>query len=52
LVARVPRVDCPTHGVESAIVPWAEPRSRFTILFEHLEWSCVTVLDSVLPWDL
>lgn len=34
LVARVPRVDCPTHGVKSAIVAWAEPHSRFTILFE------------------
>jgi hypothetical protein len=35
LHARVPRVNCPTHGVRQARVPWAEPRSRFTSLFER-----------------
>ena len=35
LVARVPRVDCPEHGVRQAKVPWAEPRSRFTLMFER-----------------
>jgi transposase IS204/IS1001/IS1096/IS1165 family protein len=30
LHARVPRVDCPTHGVRQVSVPWAEARSRFT----------------------
>jgi transposase len=32
---RVPRVDCPDHGVVQAKVPWAEDRSRFTLLFER-----------------
>lgn len=34
--ARVPRVDCPTHGVAQIKIPWAEPRSHFTALFEGL----------------
>ena len=36
LHARVPRVNCPEHGVRQVRVPWAEPRSRFTALFERL----------------
>jgi transposase len=36
LHARVPRVECPTHGVRQVRVPWAEPRSRFTLLMERL----------------
>jgi transposase len=32
LHARVPRVACPTHGVRQVRVPWAEARSRFTLL--------------------
>jgi transposase len=36
LHARVPRVDCPTHGVRQVRVPWAEARSRFTMLMERL----------------
>ena len=36
LVAMVPRVDCPDHGVKQVRVPWAEPGSRFTALFEAL----------------
>lgn len=35
LHARVPRVRCPDHGVRQASVPWAEPRSRFTLMFER-----------------
>ena len=35
LTARVPRVECPTHGVNSVMVPWASPDSRFTMLFER-----------------
>lgn len=35
LRARIPRVQCPEHGVRQAGVPWAEPRSRFTLLFER-----------------
>ena len=36
LHARIPRVQCGEHGVVQVKVPWAEPRSRFTRLFERL----------------
>ena len=36
LTARVPRVDCPEHGVKQVQVPWARGRSDFTLLFEAL----------------
>jgi transposase len=36
LHARIPRVTCGEHGVGQVLVPWAEPRSRFTLLFERL----------------
>jgi transposase len=35
LHARPQRVDCPEHGVRQARLPWAEPHSRFTLLFER-----------------
>lgn len=31
-----PRVHCGEHGVVQVRVPWAEPRSRFTLRFERL----------------
>jgi transposase len=36
LRARPPRVKCETHGVKQVKLPWAEPRSRFTAMFERL----------------
>lgn len=36
LHARIPRVACGEHGGVQVRVPWAEPRSRFTLLFERL----------------
>src|SRR5680860_622889 len=36
LHAGPPRVECPEHGVRQVRVPWAEPHSRFTLLFERL----------------
>ena len=33
--ARVPRVECPKHGVVQVKVPWAEPHGRFTLLMER-----------------
>ena len=36
LVARVPRVECPEHGVRQIRVAWAEDRSRYTALFEAM----------------
>lgn len=34
LSARVPRVDCPQHGIKQVTVPWARPGSGFTLMFE------------------
>ena len=36
LHARVPRVQCPEHGVHLVPVPWAREGSGFTLLFEAL----------------
>jgi transposase len=36
LSARIPRVNCPEHGVRNVSVPWATKNSRFTMLFERL----------------
>ena len=36
LHARPPRVKCEEHGVKQARLSWAEPHSRFTLLFERL----------------
>jgi transposase len=36
LVGDVPRVECKEHGVVTVSVPWAEPGSGFTALFEAL----------------
>ena len=40
IVADVPRVKCEEHGARMIDVEWAEPRSRFTAMFEALiiEW--------------
>jgi len=35
LRARIPRVRCDEHGVRQARVPWSEPKSRFTLMFER-----------------
>lgn len=36
LTGRVPRVECPEHGVEMVNVPWAEGRTKYTMKFESL----------------
>ena len=36
LHARMPRIQCATHGVKTVAVPWATSHSRFTVLFERL----------------
>src|SRR5450432_3326508 len=41
LTARVPRVECPEHNVRLVAVPWARPRSGFTLLFEALVMAMV-----------
>jgi transposase len=58
LHAAVPRTKCPEHGVKTACVPWAEPHSRFTALFERLviDWLLAASQSAVaermgLSWD-
>lgn len=59
LHARIPRVECPDHGVAQVRVPWAEPRSRFTRLFERLAIDVLTQCATIsgarrllrLSWD-
>lgn len=36
LIAEVPRMKCGEHGVRQVAVPWSDPGSRFTALFEAL----------------
>lgn len=36
LHARVPRIDCPEHGVHLIDIPWARKGSGFTLLYEAL----------------
>lgn len=56
--ARIPRLDCPTHGVQQLRIPWAEEGSHFTALFEALaiDWMRQAPLSAVaerlhLSWD-
>jgi len=58
LVASVPRVECPEHGVVQIDVPWAEKGSGFTALFEALviDWLREAPISAVaelmeLTWD-
>ena len=58
LHATPPRSECPEHGVRVVKLPWAEPSSRFTTLFEALaiEWLKAASQKAVagllkLSWD-
>jgi len=58
LVADVPRVECQAHGVVTVEVPWAEPGSGFTALFEALviDWLKTAAVSAVaerlrLSWN-
>jgi transposase len=58
LHARPPRVDCPEHGTRQVRLPWAEPMSRFTTLFERLAVDALKECDVAgaarllhLSWD-
>jgi transposase len=52
-------VDCPEHGVLQVSIPWAEARSRFTLLMDRLiidvlnECSTVSGAQRILriSWD-
>lgn len=57
--SRVPRSECPEHGVKTINVPWAGPNSRFTLLFERLAIDVMKAAKSLkeaagllgLSWD-
>jgi transposase len=56
--ARVPRLNCPTHGIRQLKVPWAEPGSQFTAMFEALaiDWLSQASVSAVakhlrISWD-
>jgi len=59
LTARVPRSDCDKCGVKTTAVPWAEPHSRFTLMFEGVAIDVLCAAQSVsaaakllrLGWD-
>lgn len=58
LHAATPRTNCPEHGVHAVRLPWAEPHSHFTLLFERLaiDWLLAASQQAVarrlgLSWD-
>jgi transposase len=59
LRARTPRVECPSDGVKTIPVPWAEPGGRFSRLFERFAVDVLLCARSVkqaaglmgLSWD-
>jgi transposase len=58
LHARIPRLNCPTHGVRQLRVPWAEDSSHYTALFEAfaIDWMKQAPISAVaerlqLSWD-
>jgi len=58
VTAEIPRVACSEHGVRQLKVPWSEPGSRFTALFEVvvLSWLREASISAVarqwrLSWD-
>jgi len=58
LIAEIPRVQCPGDGIHQIIVPWSEPKSRFTSIFEALaiDWlqeASIAAVSRVLgvSWD-
>jgi transposase len=58
LHARVPRIRCDDHGVRHVRVPWAEPKARFTLMFEAFAIEVLTETDVLgaarilrISWD-
>ena len=57
--AKVPRANCLEHGVGTVRTPWAEPNSRFTLLFEAFAVQVIAACRSLtqaadllrLDWD-
>ena len=51
LVAQVPRVDCGEHGVRQVAIPWSDPGSLFTSIFEALVIDWLLEAVPVIPDD-
>jgi len=59
IVCRVPRINCPDHGIISVNVPWAGAYSRFTELFEQFAIEVIQTAKNIkaaagllrLSWD-
>lgn len=59
LHCRVPRSECPEHGVKTVSVPWAEKGSRWTLLYEAFAIEIMLQVSSLtraaellhLSWD-
>lgn len=41
VTARLPRVNCPDHGIKRVKAPWDREGSRFTLLFEQVAMTLV-----------
>ena len=46
VIARVPRIECPEHGVVVAAVPWARHNARHTLAFEQLAAWCAVEMSA------
>lgn len=46
LCSRVPRSECPEHGVKTVAVPWAGSGSRFTMAFEQMAVEVLLIAQS------
>jgi len=57
--ARMPRTNCPEHGIRRVAIPWAEPNSRFTMFFEDRVIAAILACETVsgaqrlmrISWD-
>ena len=54
VTARLPRVDCPGHGVKSTQAPWAREGSLFNLLFEQavlkgIRWLLLKIPENLWP---
>ena len=47
IICRVPRSSCPEHGIKTIDTPWANDRSRFTLLFERFAIDVINASKSV-----
>jgi len=59
VISKTPRSDCTEHGVKTIDVPWADARSRFTLLFERFALDVLIVSKNItkacdllkISWD-